>query len=48
VINTCPFIDLARKESIEAILEAHQQRVLNKTSKSRIDRERLHVAKIRE
>src|SRR6266852_7891797 len=30
VINTCAFIDSAKEESIEAILEAHQQRELNK------------------
>jgi len=30
VINTCAFIDSAKEESIEAILEAHQQRALNK------------------
>src|SRR3954468_23533863 len=30
VVNTCAFIDSAKKESIEAILEAHQQRGLNK------------------
>src|SRR6266853_1011713 len=30
VINTCSFIDSAKEESIEAILEAHQQRGLNK------------------
>src|SRR5216683_1397877 len=30
VINTCAFIDSAKEESIEAILEAHQQRRLNK------------------
>jgi len=29
VINTCAFIDSAKEESIEAILEAHQQRCLN-------------------
>ncbi len=29
VINTCAFIDSAKEESIEAILEAHQQRGLN-------------------
>jgi ribosomal protein S12 methylthiotransferase len=29
VINTCAFIDSAKEESIEAILEAHQQRSLN-------------------
>src|SRR4030095_12178089 len=32
VVNTCAFIDSAKEESIEAILEAHQQRGLNKTS----------------
>src|SRR6266487_4536758 len=30
VINTCAFIDSAKEESIEAILEAHRQRELNK------------------
>jgi ribosomal protein S12 methylthiotransferase len=30
VINTCAFIDSAKEESIEAILEAHQQREINK------------------
>src|SRR6187200_1545083 len=30
VVNTCPFIDSAEEESIEAILEAHQQRGLSK------------------
>ena len=30
VINTCAFIDSAKEESIEAVLEAHQQRGLNK------------------
>jgi ribosomal protein S12 methylthiotransferase len=30
VINTCAFIDSAKEESIDAILEAHQQRGLNK------------------
>src|SRR3954462_6638100 len=30
VINTCAFIDSAKEESIEAILEGHQQRGLNK------------------
>ncbi len=29
VINTCAFIDSAKEESIEGILEAHQQRGLN-------------------
>src|SRR6478609_9850114 len=28
VVNTCAFIDSAKEESIEAILEAHQQRGL--------------------
>jgi ribosomal protein S12 methylthiotransferase len=32
VVNTCAFIDSAKEESIEAILEVHQQRVLNKRS----------------
>ncbi|HEY5036874.1 MAG TPA: hypothetical protein VII74_07060, partial [Chthoniobacterales bacterium] len=30
VINTCAFIDSAKEESIEAILEAHQNRGLTK------------------
>ncbi|HEV2047306.1 MAG TPA: 30S ribosomal protein S12 methylthiotransferase RimO, partial [Chthoniobacterales bacterium] len=30
VVNTCAFIDSAKEESIEAILEAHQQRGLEK------------------
>src|ERR1700726_1893599 len=30
VINTCAFIDSAKEESIDAILEAHQQRGLTK------------------
>src|SRR5437763_1899547 len=30
VVNTCAFIDSAKEESIEAILEAHQQLGLNK------------------
>ena len=29
VVNTCAFIDSAKEESIEAILDAHQQRSLN-------------------
>jgi ribosomal protein S12 methylthiotransferase len=29
VVNTCAFIDSAKEESVEAILEAHQQRGLN-------------------
>jgi ribosomal protein S12 methylthiotransferase len=36
VINTCAFIDLAKEESIEAILEAHQQRVLNKRANQKL------------
>src|SRR4030095_13041293 len=32
IVNTCAFIDSAKEESIEAILEAHQQRGLNKRS----------------
>ena len=32
VVNTCAFIDSAKEESIEAILESHQQRGLNKRS----------------
>jgi ribosomal protein S12 methylthiotransferase len=36
VINTCAFIDSAKEESIEAILEAHQQRGLNKTGQKLI------------
>src|SRR6266550_9364880 len=30
VVNTCAFIDSAKEESIEAILEAHQQRAFGK------------------
>jgi ribosomal protein S12 methylthiotransferase len=30
VVNTCAFIDSAKEESVEAILEAHQQRGLNR------------------
>src|SRR5436190_18405450 len=30
VVNTCAFIDSAKEESIEAILEAHQRRGLNR------------------
>ena len=40
VINTCAFIDSAKEESIDAILEAHQQRGLNK----RPDRKKLIVS----
>src|SRR5437868_8637582 len=30
VVNTCAFIDSAKEESINAILQAHQQRGLNR------------------
>ena len=30
VVNTCAFIDSAKEESIDAILEAHQQRGLGR------------------
>src|SRR3954468_14186732 len=36
VINTCAFIDSAKEESIEAILEAHQQRGLNTRSDQKL------------
>src|SRR5881397_2964879 len=36
VVNTCAFIDSAKEESIEAILEAHQQRGLNKRSHQKL------------
>jgi ribosomal protein S12 methylthiotransferase len=36
VVNTCSFIDSAKEESIEAILEAHQQRGLNKRSDQKL------------
>jgi ribosomal protein S12 methylthiotransferase len=36
VVNTCAFIDSAKEESIEAILEAHQQRGLNKRSNQKL------------
>src|SRR6266850_5176578 len=36
VINTCAFIDSAKEESIEAILEAHQQRGLHKRANQRL------------
>jgi ribosomal protein S12 methylthiotransferase len=36
VVNTCAFIDSAKEESIEAILEAHQERVLNKRTDQKI------------
>ena len=36
VVNTCAFIDSAKEESIEAILEAHQQRGLNKRTNQKL------------
>ena len=36
VVNTCAFIDSAKEESIGAILEAHQQRGLNKRSDQKL------------
>jgi ribosomal protein S12 methylthiotransferase len=36
VVNTCAFIDSAKEESIEAILEAHQWRWLNKRPNQRL------------
>jgi len=36
VINTCAFIDSAKEESIDAILEAHQQRGLHKRANQRL------------
>src|SRR5882724_6810168 len=36
VINTCAFIDSAKEESIDAILEAHQQRSLHKRTNQRL------------
>ncbi len=36
VINTCAFIDSAKEESIDAILEAHQQRGLHKGRNQRL------------
>jgi ribosomal protein S12 methylthiotransferase len=36
VVNTCAFIDSAKEESIDAILEAHQQRGLNKRSNQKL------------
>src|SRR6478736_1638568 len=35
VVNTCAFIDSAKEESIEAILEAHQQREMGKARSQR-------------
>src|SRR5215471_16554007 len=36
VVNTCAFIDSAKEESIEAILEANQQRGLNKRADQKL------------
>src|SRR5205085_7827027 len=36
VINTCAFIDSAKEESIDAILEAHQQRGLHGRSNQKL------------
>ena len=36
VVNTCAFIDSAKEESIEAILEAHQRRGLSKRSDQKL------------
>ena len=36
VINTCAFIDSAKEESIDAILEAHQRRGLNKNPQQKL------------
>src|SRR5207244_11854927 len=36
VINTCAFIDSAKEESIDAILEAHQQRSPHKRTNQRL------------
>src|SRR5205085_12010758 len=36
VVNTCAFIDAAKEESIDAILEAHQSRSLTKREGQRL------------
>ena len=36
VVNTCAFIDSAKEESIEAILEAHHQRGLNRRANQKL------------
>ncbi len=36
VVNTCAFIDSAKEESIDAILEAHQQRGLTRNSQQKL------------
>ena len=35
VVNTCAFIDSAKEESIDAILDAHQQRGLGKNGRDK-------------
>ena len=46
IVNTCAFIDSAKEESIEAILDAHRARGLRKRQGQRAHRQRLHVAEI--
>src|ERR1700752_93364 len=36
IVNTCAFIDSAKEESVDAILEAHQQRGLRKRSDQKL------------
>ena len=36
VVNTCAFIDSAKEESIDAILEAHQERLTNRPNQKLI------------
>ncbi|MBV8901600.1 MAG: 30S ribosomal protein S12 methylthiotransferase RimO [Verrucomicrobia bacterium] len=36
IVNTCAFIDSAKEESIEAILEAHQERGLSKRGRQKL------------
>jgi ribosomal protein S12 methylthiotransferase len=36
IVNTCAFIDAAKEESIEAILEAHQQRLLGRRANQKL------------
>src|SRR5215211_4194831 len=36
VVNTCAFIDSAKEESIDAILEAHQQRALHQKADQKL------------
>ena len=46
IVNTCAFIDSAKEESIEAILDAHQARGLRKRQGPETGRQRLHVTEI--